>query len=238
MSVSLFCSFQNSEKGVQIHERKALNTEFYINICMYSPTEIGMDDVIPFHCLLKMYLENDSNNCRVEYSKMNVLSTMNITERAGLFVQYKAKLVAKYIFMSLTYMMDLLPHINNLNVSYQMSVMDSNDNDIKSRLSLSTRHTGESCLSKADTMQLLFFNGFRPTHSEDICKGYSESAAPRIQCTHIGIDVISQANYARVTWNCTDPISRERQKAGQQTTHISKFVLEVLALFVIWDIVL
>ena len=150
VSVSVFCSFQNSEKGIQIHERKALNTEFYINICMYSPTEIGMDDVIPFHCLLKMYLENDSNNFRVEYSKMNVLSTMSITERTGLFAQYKAKLVARDIFMSLTYMMDLLPHINNLNVSYQMSVMDSYDNDIKSRLSLFTRHTGESCLSKAD----------------------------------------------------------------------------------------
>ena len=120
---------------------------------MYSPTEIGMDDVIPFHCLLKMYLENDSNNCRVEYSKMNILSTLSITERAGLFVQYKAKLVARNVFKSLTEMMDLLTQINNLNVSYQMSVVDSNNNDIKSRLSLSTRHTGESCLSKADTMQ-------------------------------------------------------------------------------------
>ena len=198
----------------------------YITMCMYSSTELERYYVIHFYCLLEMYLENESNNCRVEYGEVRVMKTPSILGRVEYFVEYKIKLAARNIMDSVTGMMEQQIRQNNLNVTFQMRVMDSDNKDAQRVFSLSTQHKGDMCQTKdPGKMQLIFNRGFRPLNSEYLCREYTSSTVPQTQCTHIGVEVISRADDVTVAWNCSrsDNITYLPYRAGQQSTHTLAF---------------
>ena len=217
---------QENEEGIKISKRKVLNMAYYITLYMYSSTKIERDDVISVYCLLEMYLENESNNCRVEYGDVSVMKTPSIHERVEYFVEYKITLAARNIMNSITGMIEQQTRQNNLNVTFQMRVMDSDNKDAQRVFSLSTQHKGDISQTKdPGKMQLIFNRGFRPLNSEYLCREYTSSPVPQTQCTHIGVEVISRADDVTVAWNCSrsDDTTYLSYRAGQQSTHTLEF---------------
>ena len=167
---------------------------------------------------------------------MHVMKTLSKVERADFLVEYKMKVTASNIINSVTKMMELQTRQNNLNLTFQIRVMDSDNKDAQSFFSLSTQHKENLCQTKdPDKIQLLFYRGFRPVNSEYLCREYTTSDVPQTHCEHIGIEVIARADDVRVTWNCSrsNDTTYMPHRAGQQSTHALELVIYGLIMIVI-----
>ena len=177
---------------------------------MSSSDEIVMDDIGIMFCLLKRYLEHFSIEFEVGGSFDAVLKKELQSSRFVL--QYKLQITATDVFNSVSQGEDMYSFMDNLNITVQMTEVDSRRNQTRTLTIISERIEGESCFAEQTEDILTTKFSFLPRpHPCVSTKAYSPSNVPRKRCKNIDVRLMSLNDDVNITWDC-QPIGESEMK--------------------------